>query len=104
MKTIDSPEVANCPHCNQRMFRNTPTKTGVGLFPWQVNLICQTEDCKWFNTGRTVSIDDRGNVYEREIGPRGMEKDFPEMTPGQLARGRAIAEDAAGRNLEEEGN
>ena len=97
--TLDSPEVRNCPHCKKRMATKSTDHTGVGTHPIQVTLLCETDDCKWFNTGRTISTDIRGNVYEREIGERGMDKDFPHMSPDQLARGRRIAEDAAGKEL-----
>lgn len=102
MKNLESPEVANCPHCKKPMTVVSNEVTGVKPFPYQTTLNCKTEGCVWEGTGRTVSTDARGNVFEREIGPRGMDKDFPIMTADQLSRGRAIAEEAAGRNLEED--
>ena len=59
---------------------------------------CLTEGCSWFNTGRAIQTDN-GTVFERSAGPRGMDKTFPTLTPGELAHGQRQVEDAVARDL-----
>lgn len=58
---------------------------------------CVTELCRWFGTGWVVQSDARGEIFERNQGPRGQDKTFPLLTPDQLARGRMAVEQAAER-------
>jgi hypothetical protein len=68
--------------------------------------MCRTKGCDWFDTGRAVQVDMDDKVYERpgtrEGEGRGMEKTYEEMSPDQLAFGRRVLEDAAGRDLRDE--
>src|SRR5262245_50482361 len=63
---------------------------------------CVNPDCTWFNTGWVVQSNDRGEVYERDQGPRGQDKTFRAMSPDQLAYGRRMMEDIARRDLDNE--
>lgn len=60
---------------------------------------CLNGDCSWYNTGWAVQVDSDGQVYEREIGPRGMDKTFPTLSPDQLAYGQRLIEDIKGEDL-----
>jgi hypothetical protein len=60
--------------------------------------ICRTELCIWFGTGRAITMVD-GVVYERPSGGRGQAKQFPILTPDQLAFGQRNVEDAVQRDL-----
>lgn len=92
-------EAAKCPKCGKegkikQAVRNAmDTMTGKRTGDDVVVYICDTEICTWYNTGWVVQSDKNGNVYERNHGPRGIDKQFPAMTPDQLSRGRAEVED-----------
>jgi hypothetical protein len=90
-------EAAKCPKCGKPgilvAVQPVPDEKGGG----HVNAYnCDNEGCVWGqeHSGWLVQTDRRGHVFERERGSRGMDKDFPKMTPGQLSMGRAILEDA----------
>ena len=90
-------EAAKCTKCGKPgelvMVKPTPQELGGG----HVNVyICDNPGCVWGaeKTGWIVQTDERGFVFERPRGERGMDKDYPKMSPDALSRGRMILEDA----------
>lgn len=55
---------------------------------------CDRELCPWNGESWLVQSDPNGIVFEREIGPRGMDKTFQPISNDQLAFGRRVVEDA----------
>jgi hypothetical protein len=66
--------------------------------------ICDNDRCEWgsIRSGWVVQTDRRGMVYEREIGGRGHDKSFPEMSNDLLSQGQRVVEDAVRRDLRNE--
>lgn len=89
-------QAARCPKCDKpgqlTMVKPVPIEQGGG----HVNVYnCDNDRCVWGEQGSgwIVQTDERGFVFERDHGPRGMDKDFPKMSPDALARGRRNLED-----------
>lgn len=59
---------------------------------------CQNRVCLNYGSNNRwlVQSDKRGIVYERNRGPRGMDKDFPTRSNEYWSKGKAIVEDAIG--------
>jgi len=91
-------EAAYCPKCNELgiVVANKKLANGDDLTTYH----CENRLCRWYRTGWVVQSDTNGHVAEREHGARGLDKDFPHMTPGQLARGRAAAEETLGKEIQ----
>jgi hypothetical protein len=101
MATFD--EAKTCPKCkNPMQVESKEALPHIGSNCYLYTVICYTEGCRWFGTGRAIQVNN-GIVYERPRGERGMDKTFPTMTPDQLARGQRDVEDAVQRDLRSEG-
>lgn len=98
MPTFD--EAKCCPKCAKpgeaKLERVIDRRANTRLY----TVKCLNEGCRWFNTGWAVQVDGEGMVFERNRGPRGMDKSFPVMSPDQLAHGRAQVEDVLKRDAE----
>lgn len=95
-------EAAKCPKCKKegRLDQNFK-HTDEHNINWDVTTyICDNEICPWYNTGWVVQSDKNGVVYERDIGERGMDKDFPKLSPDVKSVGRMYLEDIVRRDLE----
>ncbi len=67
---------------------------------------CRNELCLDYQWRWIVQSDEEGNVPERDHGPRGVDKDFPRLSSEALSKGRAVVEEAIGKehNRDEENN
>lgn len=94
-------EAAFCPRCERRgrEVRKVKDRDEGGSPCWVYTFHCQTELCPWYQTGWAVQTDERGNVFEREQGPRGQDKTFKKMSRDAIARGRRQVEDLLGEDL-----
>jgi hypothetical protein len=100
MVTID--EAAKCPKCGVvGKLKVSKRKFFEGEW-WDVAVYeCANQRCTWFDQpGWLVSSNERGEVYERDQGPRGQDKTFTPMSPGALSRGRMDVEEVAGKDVE----
>jgi hypothetical protein len=99
-------EASRCPICSwQGKLRHTRKVKGDDGRDWDLaTYYCVNEDgCRWgkASSGWLVQSDEQGNVYERDKGPRGMDKTFDHrtITPDRLSRGQRIIEDLKGKDL-----
>lgn len=87
-------EAAKCPKCGKpgMLTMSGPVDDGGDFNVYN----CDNDRCEWGEqrSGWLVQTDERGHVFERNRGTRGMDKDFPTMSPDALARGRALLENA----------
>lgn len=99
MATLD--EARTCPKCGNLMELEVASRDEARK---QVNYaaICMTELCTWFGTGRAITVNN-GIVFERNQGPRGQDKQFPTLSPDELAHGQRMVEDAVNRDLRDTG-
>lgn len=106
MATIKEVGADICPKCNkpmQEMRRDTARNPdGDPVIVYAYN--CLTEGCSWEGTGRAVQTDMRGNVFQRPMGERGMDKDWPKLSPDALYRGKIAVEEAIGARIEDDNN
>lgn len=99
-------EASKCPICgDQGKLRKSKKVLGDDKREWDLaTYYCVNEEgCRWGKqeSGWLVQSDEQGNVYERDRGPRGMDKTFDErtVTPDRLSRGQRIVEDLRGKDL-----
>jgi len=102
---VDVREASKCPKCGHfgEVAKASKVRDEFGSLTGEdlVIYICVTEVCPWFHTGWAVQSDAQGNIPERNIGTRGMDKTFERMSEGALSQGRAILEEAILRDAEE---
>lgn len=106
MATVKDLGADICPSCNQTMTekkrefaKNSDNETVINIA-----FTCDTEGCEWEGTGRAVTTDMRGNVFQRNMGPRGMDKDWPKLSPDALFRGKVALEEILGERIEDDKN
>lgn len=106
MVTIREAEADMCPRCKRHMKQvtKTTTRTPDGDPCYLYAYVCETEGCAWEGTGRAIQTDMRGNVFQRDRGPRGMDKDFPALSPDALFRGKIAVEEVLGVRIEDDKN
>lgn len=61
---------------------------------------CENPRCRWYESQWPVQVNPDGTVPLRPS--KGAEKQFPELSQGQLAMGRRVLEDAVNRDLRDE--
>jgi hypothetical protein len=106
MPTIKELQADLCLICTKpmRMARQEFVKNDDGSPGILMAYVCDTTDCEWEGTGRAIHTDMRGNVFQRNMGERGMDKDWPKLTPDALFRGKAALEEVLGQRIEDDKN
>jgi hypothetical protein len=105
MVTID--EAAHCPRCDTigEIAKKEVKRHFIENEWWDVYVYtCPNQVCPWWNTGWIVSSNERGIVYERPVGERGMPKSFPKLSKDQLAYGQRLVEDVVKKDLRDDEN
>lgn len=115
MTTIKEEGADICPHCQKPMVVKKTThglnEDGVGYILYAY--VCETDaskandkktPCEWYGTGRAIQTDLRGNLMTRDMGQRGMDKDYTKMTPDALFRGKIALEEIIGQRIEDDNN
>lgn len=99
-------KASHCPICGDqgKLRRSNKVKGDDGaLWDFAVYYCPNEEGCRWGKQGSGwfVQSDEQGNVYERDKGPRGMDKTFDPrtVTPDRLSRGQRVVEDLRQKDL-----
>jgi len=98
--TVD--QASHCPKCGDvgTIAKKQVKQHYIDREWWDVYVyICGNSLCRWYNTGWAVSSNERGVVYQRPQGERGIDKTFQKLSPDQLAHGRRMVEDVEQRDL-----
>lgn len=101
--TLD--QASHCPRCGElgTIAKKDVKRHRIDHEWWDVYaLLCVNSSCVWFNTGWLVSSNDRGIVYQRTQGERGIDKTFRKLSPDQIAMGRRMVEDLKQQDLRDE--
>ena len=95
-------EAAKCSVCGKvgEVIISQPTYDANGLEIDVAVYGCPETLCLQSGKRWVVQSDNQGNVPIRNHGPRGLDKDFPEMTAGSLHNARAKVEDILQREYE----
>jgi hypothetical protein len=98
-------QAAHCPRCGEvgSIAKKEVKKHFIDHEWWDVYAyICPNDKCVWYNTGWLVSSNERGIVYQRPQGERGIDKTFKKFSPDQMAMGRRMVEDVKQQDLRDE--
>lgn len=96
---------SHCPKCDEIgvVAKQKAERHYIDRQYWDVLVYqCTNTICPWYNTGWVVSSNERGIVYQRAQGPRGIDKQFTKLSPDQMAMGRRLVEDIQKQDLRDE--